>query len=203
MAPPTIPLYAPVALVAGDSATWDDPALSHAQYGSFSSTDGWALTYRFVGRTAQFEVVAATEGGGWRTTLVAADTRKLKDTADGPEPEPVRWYAQVSKASDFITALSGIVLVQPDPAQLATGYQSHAQTMVALIRTAIKDLVVGGLKSAQVQGRAYTKNDLGELRLLLAYYADQYRAEISGGGLRHMAVTFRPTDPTSALGTYQ
>lgn len=190
MAPPTIPSSMPTALVAGDSATWDDSGFSHPLYGAFSSADGWTLTYSLVTRTASLDVTASVNGNGWRTSLTAAETLQLKDSGTGVEPEPLRWIARVSLSGDVFTVASGIATLHPGPALQGTGYVSHAQEMLALVRAAIKQLVSGGIKAAQIQGRAYTKNDLGELTKLEARYAAQVELERSGGRLGSIEVTF-------------
>jgi hypothetical protein len=176
----TVPTGAPASLVAGDSAVWDDPGLSHPRYGSFASTDGWVLTYRLIGPTASLEVVAATQDNGWRTTLTAAQTTALKNdqTAD---PDTIRVLGQVSQGADLVTVLDTTLQLAADPTTLTEGAQSAAVTMLALVRTAIQDLVVRGVKAAQIQGRAYTKNDLTELRKLEAYYAAKVAQEANHG----------------------
>lgn len=181
MAPPTIPVGIPTSIVAGDSATWDDPALSHALYGSFSSADGWTLTYRLTGRNGQLTPTTAAQGAGWRSSITAAQTRALKDAGTGVEPEPVSFLAQVSKGSDLFTVLSGVISLFPDPTTLDTGTKSDAQEMLELVRGAIKALVTSGIKSAQIQGRAYTKNDLSELRRLESFYATKVWRESHPG----------------------
>lgn len=183
MTPPTIPLGVPTSIVAGDSATWDDPALSHAQYGAFSSTDGWVLTYRFTGRKQQATVVGATQGTGWRMAMTAQQTATLKDAGSGVEPEPIQYLAQATKGTDAFTLLSGVVTLFPDPTSLKNGQTSAAQDMLVLVRAAIKSLVTNGIKSAQIQGRAYTKNDLSELRRLEAFYASKVWREAHPGQL--------------------
>lgn len=176
----TVPTGVPSTIVAGDSAVWDDPSLTHVLYGAFSSTAGWTLTYRLTARSAQLEVVAATQGDGWRTTLTADQTRGLKDTGGPAEPEPLRYTAQLTQGTDAITVRSGFITLEPDPTLQQDGYQSHAQTMLGLVRTAIQDLVTRGVKSAAIQGRAYTKNDLAELTRLEAKYLAQVQAEQRG-----------------------
>ena len=182
----------PSTIVAGDSAVWDDPSLSHPRYGPFTSAAGWTLTYRLTARAAQLEVVATPQGTGWRTELTGAQTRTLKDSGGPAEPEPVRFAAQLTQGTDLVTALSGFLTLAPDPTLQAEGFRSHAQEMLDLVRTAIRDLVTRGVKSAQLQGRAYTKNDLTELRHLEAYYADQVRMEQSRGRLPSLEVWFPP-----------
>lgn len=176
----TVPTGVPSTIVAGDSAVWDDPSFSHANYGAFDSAAGWTLTYRLTARTAQVSVIAAVQGAGWRTELTGDQTRALKDTGGASEPEPVRYTAQVTQGTDALTVATGFITLEPDPSLQAEGYQSHAQTMLGLIRTAIRDLVTRGVKSAAVQGRAYTKNDLAELTRLEAKYLAQVQMEQRG-----------------------
>lgn len=176
----TVPTTVPSTIVAGDSAVWDDPGFSHAQYGAFSSTDGWTLKYRLTARSTQVEVTADVQGTGWRTTLTAEQTRGLKDDSGVAEPEPVRYAAQLTQGTDAVTVATGFITLEPDPTTQGEGYQSHAQLMLGLVRTAIQDLVTRGVKAAQVQGRAYTKNDLPELTRLEAKYLAQVQAEQRG-----------------------
>lgn len=192
MAPPTIPTGVPATLIAGDSAVWDDPALSHVLYGAFRSTDGWVLTYRFTGPGGQLVVTAATEGSGWRTTLTAEQTRTLKASGASDGADAIQVLGQVSQGSDAITLIATTLTLQLDPVTQAAGTESYAARMLRVVRVAIEDLVTRGLKSASVQGRSYTKNELGELRALESHYAEQVRSEQAGGRWQTMEVAFVP-----------
>lgn len=165
MAPPTIPTTPPTTLVAGASAVWDDAGFTLADYGTFRSSDGWTLTYDFVGVSGLVEVTAATQDTGWRTTLTSAQTLQLRDGSDA-ETQTVRWVAWATSGTDRIAVAKGSFALEVDQATLTDGYESPAASLLRVVRSAITALVTNGIKSAQIQGRAYTKNDLGELKRL-------------------------------------
>lgn len=168
MAPPTIPLEPPAALVAGDSATWDDAGFTHAQFGSFTSTD-WTLTYRFVGPKAVVSITSTANGTGWRTALTTTHSKQLKDAATATT-DAVKWFAQVSSGSDQFTVADGTLLVFANPAALTAGLQSRTETMIAALEAAELDAVQSGVASFTIQGRGVVKWTLAEIRRSLAYY---------------------------------
>lgn len=168
MAPPTIPLEPPAALVAGDSATWDDAGFSHAQFGAFTSTD-WTLTYRLVGPKGTVSITASAQGTGWRTALTTTHSKALKDAATST-PDAVRWYAQVSSGSDQFTVADGTLLVFANPAALTAGAPSRNATILAALEAAELEAITSGVASFTIQGRGVVKWTLAEIRRSLAFY---------------------------------
>ena len=170
MAPPTTPIRIPTTLVAGDSATWDDPSFVHPTLGQFDAAGGWTLTYYLVSSGSNLAKPATTQGSGWRTTLTPADTLPLKD-AQNDEAELVRWSAAVTQGSDKYTVGDGTLILHPNPQNQTAGYKSHNRQMLddcnAAVRTRIQDDIV----AYQINGRTVTREQVIDLRKMRAFYA--------------------------------
>lgn len=180
MALPSIPTCPPARLTAGDSATWDDPGFTHPEYGSFTSTDGWVLTYELIGRASKVSPTSAAEGSGWRTSLTAAQSTELKDPAEsGHEPETVRWVARVALGVEVVTVAQGIIQLLPDPATLDAGYESEAEVELRAAKAARS----AGITAYSIGTRSVTYATAGELNKRIALLTYQVWQEQHPGEL--------------------
>ena len=190
MAPPTIPVGCPSAIVAGDTVVFDDGPFTDATRGSFGS-DLYTLAYQF--RNTSGELVSATtaaQGTGWRITISGANTLLLKDP-DVVSPETVHVVASVTLSGERYTVWVGTVLLWPDPTTGA-GWQSEDEKMLALVRAAIASLLSSNVTSYSIAGRAFTKHDLPTLMRVEALYAARVDNSRGDGSLgRAVEVQFR------------
>lgn len=197
MAPPTVPIGEPTRLRAGDSAIWDILAFSQDDYGYFSSTDGWALTYQLIGSSVTVAAAAATQGSGWRTTLTTAQTTSLWDGGGLTDEQAIRWVAYLTKSTERYTIRNGSLVLSPDPSTLPTGVTSLAASMVALWRTAITAFATNnGIQSYSIGSRSVLRGTPDTMRRELTYWERRLEEERRPGGFGR-AVASRFTRPRS------
>lgn len=154
------PQTEPTSAIAGDTWRWERVLSDHAP------SDGWALSYAFVG-PSWLKVTAQPDGDKYVITVPAADTEKL-------EPGNYRWSAYVTKDPERFTIGEGRLLVRPnltrtDPAK------SHAERMVGLLETAIEEKITLGSTSIEINGRQANLIPTQELRQLLGHYRSELR----------------------------
>jgi hypothetical protein len=177
---------------AGDTVIFDTLALSDPAYGDFTSSAGWIMTYDWASPTFRLTSTAATQGTGWRTTLAASDTDKLKY---GTQPETVTWAASVALSGQKFTLRRGTASLTANLSSVDS-LQSHAAQALTLIESALVGRIPAGMESYQIQGRALVKIPMKDLIRLRNYYrAELRRQRWNGNGT--LQVVFNPPSPTS------
>jgi len=109
-------------LISGDTLTFLTTLADYA------ASDGWVLTYRLVPRAvggAPVSISSTAEGTAHRLTATAATTSGWITGAYG-------WSAYVTKGAERYTVDSGQLIVQPNPASVASGTDTRSQAEKAL-----------------------------------------------------------------------
>jgi len=152
----------PAAIVAGDSLRVDRVDLA----ATYPAADGCTASFIFVPVAGGEAVTIAGADGttAWSLLLSSAVTAEWV-AGDW------RWAVKISKGDDRLTAESGQIRVQPDPA--ATGdTRSHARKVLAKIEAAIEGRASQtDLEYTFADGRQIKRMAHGELTELRSYYA--------------------------------
>lgn len=170
-----IPSCEPDAFVAGDTLQWSK------SLADFSSSDGWALSYRFVGEQATIDAanIAAVPNaaGGWDVSITAANSIT--------PPGVYRLIGFVTLAGERHTVVDKAIEAFPN---LATGTAGSLQTPNEIILAAIDARMLGRLTAdqehVQINGTALTRIPIEKLAALRGVYASKVWRE------RHPGVSY-------------
>lgn len=178
----TVPTSLPSSLTAGMSWRWDETVPE------FPPAEGWTLSRRFVGDSAQLELTAATSGSTYQFTATATQTATL------PAGE-YRVTAWVTSGATKYAVDDRVLTVEADPTVLAPGSQrSQAEADLVAVDAAIRAIVSGQVSSYSIGGRSFTLHSLGDLRAWRAQLAAQvWRERNPGQTGQRIAVSFVPT----------
>lgn len=160
------------------------------RFDDYLASAGWTLTYYLRG-VGSIDVVAVADvdGEGYSVTVPAATTA----------PYLAGKYEFIARVSNVglenYTVDSGVVEILPNAALAAAGaLQSHAEQMVALLKSEIKARLSGTAGTAHesytIEGRAIQKLDLDELYALLNKYRAELAREKNGGRLPPVTIRF-------------
>lgn len=178
-----VPTCEPDELEAGVDWTWT------RVFDDFRPGDGWTLTYYLVGASAVAPIVCTTaDAATFLASVLAATTGAI---ATGR----YRYQGIVTLGSEKHVAVEGVIVVTPNFATLAAagGNQSHAEKMVALIKTAIEALGSNNVKAYTIADRQFTFHDLKELRQMLTQYEGDVAMERNSGRLPPVQMVFGRT----------
>ena len=132
----------PANLTAGDSANWtDDPFF--AADGSRLDAGKYALSYELRGAGDPLSLSAVTNGQGWKTSVVPADSAKLSAGV-------WFWAAILTASGERITVARGEITIAQDlSAVTAPNYdgRSTAETALADAEAALANLHASGKKT--------------------------------------------------------
>jgi hypothetical protein len=144
------------------------------------------LTYYLRG-IGSLDIVADADGDDYSVTVDATDTAAL---AAGN----YQFLARVAKAGEVYTVDSGAVVIRPNAATATAGtLESHAEKMVALLRSEIQARVTGtgtAHNDYTIDSRQIIKIPLPELYTLLNKYEAALARERNGGKLPSIAIRF-------------
>ena len=163
----------------GDTTKW----LIHLP--AYPASDGWTLTYYFLGNGVK-QTQAATvdvDGDDYDITLPAALTSALV-------VGEVAWQAKAAKATtkEVYTVRYGTMQVHPDLAVVGANYdpRSDARQMLDAVNDLIKTLANNPSESKTINGVAYNQKKLGDLftlkrRLEEDVFNEENKARIKAG----------------------
>jgi hypothetical protein len=128
-----IPTAEPAFVVAGDTVKW---TRSLADY---PASDGWVLKYRLINAAGNVDIVSTASGADHLVNVAAS-------TTDNWAPGTYAWAAYVERSGERYTVDSGTIVVRPDLAAQAAGFEarSNARQILEQLETAFKDYVVNG-----------------------------------------------------------
>lgn len=135
----------PAQITNGDSISWiDDPSFDNLK--NPVSPPSWTLKYTIVG-AQKLELTAAQQGGGWKTTMSAAQSLLLS-------AGEYYWTAFATNGSDQVTLGRGKLVILPNLHLQSAGTDNRSQTK--------KDLeAVQGAMRAMISGGAVSKYMIG------------------------------------------
>ena len=171
----------PSRVVAGDTWSWT------RQEPAFLPSAGYSLTYVFtcLGQTP-VQVSATTQDlGTFAVTMPAATTAKI---AAGTW----KWTAFATKGVDRWTAATGVLIVDPDPAQAtaATETRTHNEICLAAIRAVLQRKMADPLVEYEIEGFKAKHLSHEKLIDLEVIYCARVRRERGGSPVRLIPVRF-------------
>lgn len=167
----------PTQLTAGDSAAWQEPALT-AQGVSISPA-AWGLSYTLRGPLAAgVDLTGASDGQRWHFALTAAQTAAFNS---GPSTLIWYWQASAVQGQDRITVARGVLRVKPNLALIATNATfdgaSQAEKNLTAIEAEIKARIEGGATLEYTIGQRSLKREPMEALMALR---TQWRRIVAG-----------------------
>lgn len=107
----------------GDSATWDDDALSIG--GVTYTSASHALKYELRGPGSPLTLTAVAKGSGWTSSLTTAQSAALT-------PGQWWWAALLSATGERVTAGQGMIAVTPNLAEAGAAFDGRTRAETAL-----------------------------------------------------------------------
>jgi hypothetical protein len=154
-------------ITAGDSLNF------LVQGGAYPASSGWALTYTLVPRVGGTVITISTaaESTDFRVAVAAATTAAW---AAGQ----YTWFQRVDKAGERYKVAEGQVTIDPDPANLAAGFDGRSQARKALddARAALAAFSPAR-KRYRIGDREMEFNSPADIIKLISYWERQVQAE--------------------------
>lgn len=149
---PSIPSSEPTVVNAGDTWQWDKSLQD------FPASDGWTLSYSFVGPGTVADIVASGSGSRY-------EVRQSPNVSSAYTPGRYNWAAFVSRAApaERHTVAQGVILVRPNLETATPGLTTDEAELVRL-DAAIAELESSGKQEVSIDGRSFKRADLAELK---------------------------------------
>lgn len=156
-------------LIVGDSLNMLDT------YADYPASDGWTLKTTFTPRNAnatKITLTAVAEGNSYRTQVTPVTTGAWL-------PGDYSVHQTVEKAGQRITVATGPLVLLPDPANVAPGYdaRSHLEKVIANIEAMLEGKTTKDVQEYQIAGRMLKHIPINELVALRDKYKHQLAAE--------------------------
>lgn len=160
-----IPTTVPVSVTAGDTLQW---RIALADY---LASAGWTLKYRLINAANKYDITAAASGADYLVTVAAA-------TSAAYAAGTYSWQAYVEKGTERFTVGSGSLVVKPNLAAQASGYdtRSHARKTLAAIEAWIEGRDPG-VAEYEIAGRRMKYIPKAELLAMRSRYQREVREE--------------------------
>lgn len=159
--------------------------------GEYPASEGWGLSYAFVG-PAVISISASAAGDAFAVSVLAATTAAYT-------PGTYRWTSYVTKAGERHKVEDGICVVEANGAALTGDHRTHAEQTLAAIETEIAarlnpTVAAGGQRAIEdysVAGRSVRKIPTPDLYRLRKKYAWEVWRERNPGKMSvSVGVTF-------------
>lgn len=115
----TVPLREPASVVAGDSITWQ------RSLPDYPAIEGWVLSYRLINAAGKIDIAAGSLGADHLVDVDAA-------TSAAWVAGTYTWQAAVTKGAQRVTVGNGTVVVKPDLAAQAAGFDTRSSAKKTL-----------------------------------------------------------------------
>lgn len=157
---------------AGDTLKWTRTV------DGYSSSDGWALSYRFMSAAAKFDVPSTADGSGGFAISVASGTTAAYAAG------AYRWVARVTNGTENYTVAEGTATVLPDLADATAAMDPRTQNerILDAINNLIEGRTTSDAQSYKIHGRELVRMPMNELLQWRAEYANLVAAERSARG---------------------
>lgn len=164
-----IPESEPSRVVAGDFWTWKRTDLG-TDYVNTAHTLSYVL--RLEGGTTDLTLTATNSGDDYLIEALSAAT-----AAYGVGRW--HWVAFITRTSDSqrVKIDEGVLIVDPDPANVDSDPRSHAQIVLAKIEAVIENRADKDVLSYSINGRSLSKFSVEDLLTLRRTYRKQVNAE--------------------------
>lgn len=162
----TLPTTEPTSFAAGETLKW------RKSLANYLASAGWALSYKFRGAGAGFDVTAVAVGDDFEITVLAEQTSALVGGQ-------CWWEAWVTKAGETYRVEAGQATVSPALPDKGLAYDGRSQ--VKRILDAIDALIAGKAtldqQEYQIGDRQLRRIPIADLILLRKTYAQLYNQE--------------------------
>jgi len=171
----------PESFAAGHSFTLTKSFPDHTGAG------GWTITLFFAGASVGSVQGNDVGGGQWSWDVVKGETVTFP-------PGTYRWDLRgVKSASEEVVLASGLTTITRNLSTAAAGdAQSWEEKTLALVETAIADIVAGKIQSYTIAGRGAERLGLEDLKKLRGELAEAVRYQRTGVSGRQHLVNFLP-----------
>lgn len=173
----TLLTQVPATVTAGDSVA---VTLSLSEY---PATAGWVVSLALAGPTV-LTATATASGADHALTLTAAQTSTLS-------PALYQWRLRAALGAVVETFDRGTLDVLADIGTAAAGeWQSYAERMLAICRTARESILSGEMKMFQIGGRQVQMHTLQDLNREEAHWRRERARELRGSAFGKVSVGF-------------
>jgi hypothetical protein len=173
----TLLTQVPDTVTAGDSVA---VTLSLSEY---PATAGWVVSLALAGPTV-LTATATASGASHALALTAAQTSTLTAAI-------YQWRLRATLGSVVETFDRGTLEVLSDLGQAAAGeYQSYAEQMLAICRTARESILAGEMKMFQIGGRQVQMHTLQDVNREEAHWRRERARELRGSAFGKVSVGF-------------
>jgi hypothetical protein len=166
-----VPSIEPTNLTAGDTVTW---SRSLADY---PATQSWVLSYRLINAANKIDITAAASGADHLVTVTAA-------TSAAWQAGTYTWQAYVTKAAERYTVGAGSVVIKPNLAAQAAGFDSRSESLQRFdaIKAAYDLYIANGqglMQRYTIGGREVWFKDFDDAKAQLDYWGNKVQAELA------------------------
>jgi hypothetical protein len=170
----TTPSIEPETLTIGYSSSWK---ITLANYSSTAYTLKYVLTPQREQQDTRniIEITSTASGSAHLVTLLPVTTQNYKEGVYDYTAYVID--IATSGATTKLVVGSGCIEIKPDPLTDHSDRRTANQIILDNITEAIKKLSTGSISSASVNGKTFTKADIGELIKAQSFYRGQVRNE--------------------------
>lgn len=166
-----VPTIEPTAVTAGDTVTWT------RSLGDYPANASWVLNYRLINALGKIDIVATASGADHLVTVTAANSAAW-------QAGTYTWQAFVTKAAERYTVGSGSIVVKPNLAAQAAGFDSRSEARKAYdaIKAAYDLYITNGhglMQRYTIGGREVWFKDFDDARAQIEYWGNQVQAELA------------------------
>lgn len=172
------PTTVPARFRAGDTVTWQ---ISLADY---PASAGWVLAYTLINAGGKITVTASASGDDHLVAIAAA-------TSANYAPGTYSWQATVTKAAERYTVATGSLIIDPDLASEAGGFDDRttAQRLLDAVEAVLANRATRSDLEYEIAGRRMKSMTHGELlaardKLKREVAGERRAAGLSSGGQR-------------------
>jgi len=115
----TVPNCEPTRITAGDTIAWT------RSLADFPASAGWVLSYRLINALVKIDITAAASGDDHAVSVSAA-------TSAGYTSGKYAWQAVVTKTTERYTVGTGALVIDPNLAAEASGYDTRSSAQKCL-----------------------------------------------------------------------
>lgn len=163
--PVDLPTIEPTEFIAGSTVEW------------LISEDGnypiatWTLSYAFINKNKQFEVICTDNGDGNHKASIPAATSALLPIGD------YRWQSYISDGTDRYPVSAGRLKIKPNYADLDGGFddRTHWRVVLENVEAVIQGRATKDQSSYTIAGRQLSRTPMEDLIMLY----DRAKFEVS------------------------
>jgi hypothetical protein len=154
-----IPTTEPAVVTAGDTIAWT------RSLSDYAASSGWTLKYRLINAAGKIDITASASGADHAVSVSAA-------TSAGWTAGTYAWQAYVEKSGERYTVGTGSIVVKPNLAAQAAGFEARGTWEKALadLRAALAAWITssGQVAEYEIAGRRMKFANADDIRKRIA-----------------------------------